>query len=289
MKHIGMTLVELLVVIAIMGTLLGLSLPAIHRVRASSYKVLCENNLRQIGVALQHYHDQNHALPSGISIDGGKSPMPFLGWTARLLPFLENSVVWDAIIDAFNKDKDFRHNPPHIHRSIVISSFTCPADGRTLTAHVKFRVAFTAFLGVNGTDTAKKDGVLFLDSRVKFADVQDGLSNTVVVGERPPSANEVYGWWYAGWGQNQDGSGEMILGVREMNTSLGDACEPGPYHFRPGILSNQCDMLRFWSTHPSGAHFLFGDGAVKFLSYGIDSILPALATRAGSEAVGVPD
>jgi prepilin-type processing-associated H-X9-DG protein len=83
----------------------------------------------------------------------------------------------------------------------------------------------------------------------------------------------------------------MLLGVREVN--LGGpyvaACPPGPYHFQPGRLTQQCDLFRFWSLHSGGAHFLFADAAVHFLSYDADSVLPALASRAGGEIVTLPN
>jgi prepilin-type processing-associated H-X9-DG protein len=113
-----------------------------------------------------------------------------------------------------------------------------------------------------------------------------------MVAERPPSADLNFGWWYGGGGQSKDGSGDSVLGVREMYVGpfgSGQLCPAGPYHFGSGEISNQCDAFHFWSLHSGGANFLFCDGSVRFLAYSADSILPALATRAGSERVSVPD
>jgi len=63
----------------------------------------------------------------------------------------------------------------------------------------------------------RKDGVLFLDSSVRLSDIRDGTSNTLMVGERPPSPDFILGWWYAGWGMDQTGSGDAVLGVRAKN------------------------------------------------------------------------
>ncbi len=151
-------------------------------------------------------------------------------------------------------------------------------------------VAFTDYLGVEGINQNRKDGVLFLDSTVRFADITDGTSNTLAVGERPPSTDGWYGWWYAGWGQNQDGSADMVLGVREKNYSARAAsCPIGPYEYGPGRPDNMCDTFHFWSHHPGGANFLFADGSVHFLPYSARAVMRALATRAGGEAVLPPE
>ena len=96
-----------------------------------------------------------------------------------------------------------------------------------------------------------------------------------------------YGWWYAGVGQAGTGSADMLLGTNEL--CLGGAylwpCGAGPYSFSHGRFDNQCDALHFWSPHPGGGNFLFGDGSVRFLSYSAGSVLPALGTRAGGEAI----
>jgi prepilin-type processing-associated H-X9-DG protein len=102
--------------------------------------------------------------------------------------------------------------------------------------------------------------------------------------------------WDAGSGISMTGNSsvnstaEMLLGVRERldRTDLYGYCN-GVYHFSAGNLNTQCDMFHFWSLHAGGAHFAFCDGLVRLLSYSADPILPALATRAGGEAVSVPD
>src|SRR6266568_2206191 len=110
-------------------------------------------------------------------------------------------------------------DPPHVNFKQVVPAFACPADARAQsTAFCVSRnltVAFTSYLEVEGTDLRKRDGVLFVDSRVRLAEILDGLSSTVMVGERPPSADNRFGWWYAGVGQHATGSGDMVMGVRE--------------------------------------------------------------------------
>jgi prepilin-type processing-associated H-X9-DG protein len=121
-------------------------------------------------------------------------------------------------------------------------------------------------------------------------DITDGTSNTLLIGERPPSADLRFGWWYAGWGQDKDGECDGVLGARtEPRPGLFTNCDGTPERFQPGRFENQCDMFHFWSPHAGGANFTFADGSVRFLSYSADDILPALATRAGGEAVAVPE
>jgi prepilin-type processing-associated H-X9-DG protein len=188
----------------------------------------------------------------------------------------------------------FWNIPPHHGVAAVVPAFLCPADSRIVApkpvGHDGGLRAFTSYLGVVGNNAGLTDGLLYLDSKHRLADVTDGTSNTLLVGERPPSANLVLGWWYAGWGQRKNGDGDLVLGVRSRNYGgYGRGCPEGPFHFVPGKFDNQCDAFHFWSPHPGGAHFAFADGSVRFLKYSADPVMPALATRAGGEAVAAPD
>jgi prepilin-type N-terminal cleavage/methylation domain-containing protein/prepilin-type processing-associated H-X9-DG protein len=294
MKHSrGFTLVELLVVIAIIAVLIGLLLPAVQKVREAAARRKCQNNLRQLGMAVQNYHSAHQKLAPGCSYLNGASPQPHMSWLARLLPYVEREAQWLEALDAYQQNSFFE-TPPHFPGlERVVPTFVCPVDERAEAAHnfVVFSVAFTSYNGVWGTDHTQRDGVLFLDSKVRLTDIRDGTSNTLMIGERPPSSDFNLGWWYAGWGQSKDGSTEMILGVREVNDHprYKGSCPHGPYHYGPGRDDNVCDLFHFWSLHPGGANFAFCDGSVRFLTYDADSIMPALATRAGGEIVTVPD
>jgi prepilin-type processing-associated H-X9-DG protein len=153
--------------------------------------------------------------------------------------------------------------------------------------HGRFARGLTSYLGNEGIRAADSSGVLFLNSSIRVTDIHDGSSNTLLVGERPPSADLIFGWWYAGWGQDRAGEGDSVLGVRTKNVQIPFApdCPVGPYHFAPGDFNNQCDAFHFWSPHSGGANFVFADGSARFLTYSADEIMPALATRAGREVV----
>ncbi|MFO0811501.1 MAG: DUF1559 domain-containing protein [Gemmataceae bacterium] len=283
----GLTLIETLVAVAIVAVLMGLVLPAIQQVRAAAARTRCANNLRQIGLAHHQYHQAHGVLPPGNSYRNGKSPQPHMSWCTRLLPYLEQDALWQNALAAFTQDRDFRNDPPHLGVKTVLPVFLCPADSRT----VGRTAALLAYLGVEGKHQNQLDGVLFIDSAVPFADIRDGLSSTLLVGERPPSAEMDFGWWYGGSGMENVGTGDHTLGVRAHAAGrIGvAACDFGPYYFVPGRLTNQCDLLHFWSVHPGGAFFAFCDGSVRFLAYSADAVMPALASRSGGEAIAAPE
>jgi prepilin-type processing-associated H-X9-DG protein/prepilin-type N-terminal cleavage/methylation domain-containing protein len=303
--RVGFTLVELLVVIAMIGVLLALLLPAVQRVREAANRTKCANNLKQIGLALHHYHDSYLTLPPATSSHSPRSNPPdyhfFWSWLADILPFVEQDSL-------FRQADDFAHTvswnnpwgpPSNPAQDTPIPTYQCPADNRVLTATLvdaspdstrQIDMAFTSFLGVNGTNLYTRDGVFFKDSHVRLEEVTDGLSNTLLAGERPPSEDLILGWWFDGQGQQNTGSSDVVLGAAEVNVLYpAEECPFGPYSFGDGRLTNNCDQFHFWSLHAGGANFLFVDGSVHFLPYSAASIIPALATRAGGEAVECSD
>jgi prepilin-type N-terminal cleavage/methylation domain-containing protein/prepilin-type processing-associated H-X9-DG protein len=287
------TLVELLVVIAIIAVLIGLLLPAIQKVREAAARAKCSNHCKQIALALHQYHDAYGAFPPGCSWRNGADPQPHMSWLTRILPYIEQEALWNEAVRAFQQARFFLNAPHDQVRGQVIPLYVCPSDPETQQPYKMVTnnfVGLTDYLGVWGTDHTKRDGVLFVDSRIRILDIRDGTSGTLLFGERPPSADFALGWWYAGWGQNKDGSCEMILGVRELvsHPRYPECARHAPYHFAPP-RENICDLFQFWSYHPGGANFAFADGSVRLLRYNVDPILPALATRSGREAVTVPD
>jgi prepilin-type N-terminal cleavage/methylation domain-containing protein/prepilin-type processing-associated H-X9-DG protein len=291
--HPAFTVIELLVVLAIIGIVLALTLAAVQHVRTAAIRAQCLNNLRQIGIALHQYHDAQGAFPPGMSYQQGKDPYLYMGWEPRILPYLEQEALWHQAQQAYAEYPYpfYYNNPPHLMFTVV-PLFGCPADPRygrpgNLDG---YPVALTWYLGVEGRSNRfiRRNGVLYRDSHVRITDITDGTSTTIMVGERPPSPDSLFGFWYASTGQNNDGSGAMLLSAQERNYWY-PSCPAGPYSYGPGNLNNLCDTFHFWSLHPGGGHFLFADGSVHFLTYGAASVLPAMATRDGGEAVEPPE
>lgn len=197
--------------------------------------------------------------------------------------------MWRDAVAAFAKDSFFRNDPPHAGVSTVMPQFLCPSEERKTVDYERVTVGLTSYLGCGGTNQTTKDGVLYFGSRVRLGDIHDGPSNTLMVGERPASFDGRYGWWYGGWGFVKNGAGDSYLGAREFNPLNFVPCPLGPYAFGPGRWDNPCATFHFWSLHPGGAHFLFADATVRFLRYSADPLMPALATRAGNEAVTPPE
>ena len=134
LRRLAFTLVELLVVIAIIGILVALLLPAVQAAREAARRMQCSNNMKQIGLALHNYHDIYKAFPStycGVSdpVNGGWSYNTFRGSEkVRLLPFIEQQSVYDAINFGYNTD-DQRFPNNTLIRETVVAGFRCPSSG----------------------------------------------------------------------------------------------------------------------------------------------------------------
>jgi prepilin-type N-terminal cleavage/methylation domain-containing protein/prepilin-type processing-associated H-X9-DG protein len=309
------TLIELLVVIAIIALLMALLLPAVQKVRAAADRMRCQNNMKQCGIAMHNFHNDWNRLPSAHMI--GRTwystilrpeppqPLlpgtpysngPFVSWMARLLPYYEGDNIHKRI--AWNQWAWWNPNPPGPEgyvNSTPVKLWVCPADSRSqiIIDYAGVKVALTAYLGVNGTNQFDQNGVIYVNSAVKLGTlaVQDGTSNTIVVGERPPSYDSVYGWWFAGSGDYPYfGATDVALGTNEIDRGYsGRYIRYVPEYYRPGSLNDPQDehSWHFWSLHPGGSNFLFGDGSCRNIVYSVNlQTFTALGTRNGGEQLG---
>jgi prepilin-type N-terminal cleavage/methylation domain-containing protein/prepilin-type processing-associated H-X9-DG protein len=323
----GFTLIELLVVIAIIGVLVGLLLPAVQRVREAANRMSCTNNLKQVGLALHSYHDGNNRFPPGY-VDANSNPSstpdndlgPGWGWASFLLPFLEQTNVQGQI--SYNVAVGVGVNTAISQQSLKV--FQCPSDGRqdpfpvydsTFTTPI-VTIAHGNYVGCNGwvecfnnaggnyqsgvgndglvgNPGAGGNGLFFRNSRYRMADVTDGLSGTIFVGER--SSNHSPSTWtgaVAGgrcpaWMAVQPPSPySPPPGPPYDNADFGEALvlAHGNATHLPNADFPIFDPDTFYSLHPSGANFLFGDGSVHFLSSTINPYTyQHLCTIAGGE------
>jgi Protein of unknown function (DUF1559) len=162
-----------------------------------------------------NHESVRQSLPAGIA-GVSLQPYPSRSWLQALLPFVEQQSLHDQAVSDYGRlPSPFTG---HIGMQAVVDIYQCPSEldaGELHWTHKNRPVASTSYLGVNGTDWEKEDGVFFRDSSIRFADIADGTSNTLMIGERPASPDFWYGWWYAGFGQQGTGSCDMLLGVRE--------------------------------------------------------------------------
>lgn len=298
MRRTALSLIELVVTIALISFLTGLILAAVQKVRAAAARIDCANRQKQLALAALSYHDVETCMPG---LGAGRVPserFPSLGWIARLLPFLDQ----DELKRRTTEDYAQRRNPflkPNPHRNLahVLPLAGCPADDRTARAWIatanlnKPTVALSSYLANSGTNSRTLDGVIYRNSRTQLLHITDGTTNTILLGERPPSPDVLFGWWYAGEGVRGTGVLDFVLNSREKNLRPPypwyRRCDDGPYHFQARTLDDYCGVFHYWSLHSGGANFAFCDGSVRFLRYEADAILPALMTRAGGEVVSV--
>jgi type II secretory pathway pseudopilin PulG len=149
----AISLVEVLVVIGIVGLLTALILPAVQQARGAADRAACQNNLRQIALALHNFHDTNRQFPPLKVPNAHHDPNNLLSWMALILPYLEQESLYQASVTACRLERDVTKNPPHVGFATVVPSYVCPGDGRLsspLTDTFNVRAAFTSYIGIYG-------------------------------------------------------------------------------------------------------------------------------------------
>lgn len=288
------TLVELLVVMGVVGVLLALMVPAVQDARAAAARLSCANNLRQIAVALHNFHGTHHQLPPLLPRPGdGKDPNLCLSWMVSILPQLEQAALYRTSVAACERNSNSLINPPHVGFATVVPTYICPADSRlyaALTDSEMRTAAYTSYIGIAGAlprgDLVALPGPLGHPPGCSFRQISDGVSQTIMVGERPPPDSLQAGWWYSGFvGAHNFHGPNNGLTLAAPKLFAQDPCRITKGTFGPGRLENPCDRYHLWSLHRGGANFLFADGSVHFFSYAAEPLMIPLATRAGGEAI----
>ncbi len=287
----GFTLIELLVVIAIIAILIALLLPAVQQAREAARRTQCRNNLKQIGLAAHNYHDTYGMLPAGwigveltTGLDFTEGSNGW-GWASKLLPQLDQNNVYNQI-NFLQPVEDPVNMAP---RTQVLSVFRCPSNAFheltwTITdgTNPLAELALSNYPACFGTGEihacegnpapfkCSGDGMFYHNSSLRFSNVTDGLSNTLMMGERKIRHNPD---WHTTW------TGVVPMGEETFESILGTT------DHTPNNPANHLDD--FSSFHASGAIFALGDGSARFIGQNIDlTVYQSLATRAKGEIVG---
>ncbi len=277
------TLLELLTVVVIIGILFSLLLPAVQMARETANRLSCSNNERQIALALHAHESTYNVLPATWSVARDNTFM--LYWQSRTLGFIgQTHLLAQVQLEVQNGTHIYFNS----NRRVAVAGFECPSNpdrGSLIRTDIGFLFAFTDYCGVAGS--IRDDGIFPLEVRTTkshgtfFNEITDGLSNTLLFGERPPSDfNEGYGAWTGG--QDSTGASTYLNGT-EINFDgdflirCGAKTELG---YQNGKRGGRCDWTHHWSFHPNGANFARADGSVFFLSYATDrSLLSELASK----------
>lgn len=295
-SRVGFTLIELLVVIAIIGILVSILLPAVQQAREAGRRSGCNNNLHQIGLALHNFHDVNGAFPPGSK----RQSWSGWGFGMQILPFMEQSAAIQEVqyvgatccIEIKNLQAAGKIDPS----SLPFKMYICPSDPLGLEIFRSGpwqpypstddcgRLYVGSYMGVAGDQTGipaggvcnasssitKGNGVFYDDVKTRIADILDGTSNTIAVGERGIHKSHEWGW--------------MICGGTECEQYL--SSEQNLIQFK-NSLSGDTPYRHFSSWHPNGVLFLFADGSSRLLKIGMDlTTLRYLSTRNGGEPIG---
>ena len=301
-RNRGFTLLELLVALAVIVVLISLLLPAVQQAREAARRGQCRNNLTQIGIALNNYRMAHGVLPPGTQNDTGPIHSKegggyHMGWLTQILPYIEQQNAYHKIEFTMSV-----YDPVNSTvRGHFISTFACPSSRTGGTGPI------TCYFGVHNDIEAPIDvnqnGVLFLNSSIDEDQIPDGQSHTIFVMEGAPDWGTGLGWMS---GSRSSLRNAVILQKipAGLQISPGGLSSTATGDFRlehhssmkrtkdPGGLKKELDALEAGtehvggsgSHHDSGAHYLFGDGSVRFISSFIDTkTFRNLAHRADGE------
>jgi prepilin-type N-terminal cleavage/methylation domain-containing protein/prepilin-type processing-associated H-X9-DG protein len=303
----GFTLVELLVVIAIIGMLVGLLLPAVNAAREAGRRTNCTNNMKQMGLALINFHDEQGHFPPGYGsfqnyVDGATDTSPGWGWGAYILPYLDERPTYKLI----NLSLPVQSQQNATAIQTFIKTYICPSDlppqaafavtdGFAKTVGTAAPSSYAACCGSDAFDTfdATGSGIFYRNSKTRMADITDGASHTIMIGERA--------WAYSkGIWAGAISGGVIMRGALNTNPGSPDGSAPAAT-----LVLSHCHLVNtqgdtdgglddFSSLHPGGANVVHADGSAHFIisipsdnpdgSYTANSLLfQTIGTRAGGE------
>jgi prepilin-type N-terminal cleavage/methylation domain-containing protein/prepilin-type processing-associated H-X9-DG protein len=284
----GFTLIELLVVIAVIGTLIGLLLPAVQKVREAAARASCQNNLKQFGLAFHNHHDTLNYFPSGgwfwntpptyVNGTPAVGADQQAGWGFQILPYIEADNVW--------RGGGATTDLGRIQVAIGATNklFFCPTRRRPQTV----TQAYAEYLGGIPVTTAlcdyagsnrEKTGVLNKFTPTRMADITDGTSNTLLLGEKRLNLTRL--------GQRQDDDDIGYTSGWDVDTIRSTETRPAPDYFAPPDNREATGENKFGSSHPGRFNAVFADGSVRPISYAVDPVVFSyLGNRADGQVIG---
>ena len=255
----GFTLIELLVVIAIIAILIGLLLPAVQKVREAAARTKCQNNLKQLGLAMQMYHDANGYFPPAFT------PGQNWGWSTYLLPYVEQAPLYALLnAGATTTSLTLTPTPPantyttDTVTTTALSVYLCPSDPVPGPTNGYFS-------GYAKSNYLVSEQVSDGGSKIKILSITDGTSNTIMAGERDMK-NQVAGLWPGRDTATGSASTSVASVIARPNFPLNTRYVGGQ---NPPTAANDptCTRYTWSSTHAgNGVNFVFVDGSVHFLS-----------------------
>ena len=280
-RNSGFTVIELIIVISTIGLLISLTLPAIHKAREAARRMACSSNLRQIGLALHSYHDTFGILPR-VAYHQWTNPNDWgegYSWQTRILPFAEQATLAELIDKTDGVERPITRYYQRYGRTIPggetrLPLFRCPSSVLPdVSQNVGPHDIRTQFLGYGTSDYKASGGQdlgygMFPQGRnygrnVRFSDVTDGLSQTLMVGESsyPGHAGTMFPIWMAYHNDFRSVAFDTLHPINGVSNFSGQ--------FWTTATWDDCAL----SMHPGVCLFAFGDGSVRPLSENMDRFI----------------